>query len=123
MIEYAREFGALIYKLIEEAKETREKVKYHDNLEQDLLHTLENMDQLTQKDAVKMSIVLKQSRNERRFYKDKLFLIQSFLNGILIKEPEKFVRTGLDMVKNQKYNNRVLEDMLDKPNLTSDESQ
>lgn len=83
-------------------------------MEQDLLHTLENMDKLTKKDAIDMSIVLKQTRNERRFYKDKLFLMQSFLNGILIKEPEKFVRTGIEMVNNQTYNYRVLENMLDK---------
>ena len=120
MIEYARKFGALVYELIEEAKETRQKVEYYNNLEQDLLHTLENMELLKEKDAVQISVMLKKSRNERRFYKDKLFLLQSFLNGILVKEPEKYVRTGIEMINNATYNYKVMEDMLDK---TKEEEQ
>ena len=112
MVEYARKFGALVYELIEELKEAREKVQYYDQLEEDLIHTLENMELLKEKDAIQMAITLKKSRNERRFYKDKVFLLQSFLDKILIKEPEKFVRTGIDMINNSKYTYKVMEDKL-----------
>lgn len=92
----------------------QEDIKKSDQTEQDLLHMLENVDELTTEDAIKISTLIKQNRNKRRVFKDRKFLISNLINGIAVKNPERFVRKGIEMVKNQTYNYKVLEDMMNK---------
>lgn len=110
--EKARQIGKLRYELVTEAIIMQEEIKKTDQLEQDLLHMLENADELTEKDAINISVLIKQNRNKRREFKDRNLLISSLLNGIVVKNPEKFVRKGIEMVKSQTYNYKVLKDML-----------
>lgn len=110
LIGIARELGALRFKLIEKIKVINERVGNTNGIEQDLLHKLENMDKLTAKEAIDISVQLKKNRNERRVDKNMQYLIGSFLDKIQLTNPEQFVRTGIEMCKSAEYEPRVLKE-------------
>lgn len=110
IIEIARQLGALRYGMVMEVIKLKEEVSKADKTEQDLLHMLENAERLNADDAVKMALLIKQNREKRRASKDRYFLLSSLINQIPVKNPEKFVRNGIEMVKNQTYNFRELQE-------------
>ena len=114
IIEKARELGTIRYELVTALISLKEKISKTDKIEQDLLHMIENVEELTAEGAIDISIKIKKNRNQRREYKDRYFLLSSLTNGIIIKNPERYIRKGIEMVRNQTYNYKILEDMMEK---------
>lgn len=121
LIQLAREYGACRFNLIEKSKRINNEVSNADKIEQDLLHKLENVEELTQEEAINIAINLKENRNNRRIYKNLQFLIGSMLKNMGLRHPEKFVRNGIEIVKNAKYEPRVLEELFKEDDETNKE--
>lgn len=91
IIEVSKELGAIRFKLIQMVEKAREDVKYHNIADQTFLHRLEFLDELSDEEAVKMLLEEKKSREKRRNYKNRQYLIETLLKSISIKNPNAFV--------------------------------
>lgn len=91
ILEISKELGAIRFKLIQMVEKAREDVKYHNIADQTFLHRLEFLDELSDEEAIKMLLEEKKSRESRRNYKNRQYLIEALLNSILIKNPNAFV--------------------------------
>lgn len=107
----AREMGAIIHQFIELIKKEREQLSDHDKADQDFLHKLEGLEELTDQEAIDLVIKEKKNRESRRNNKIRIYLIQSLLNGITIKNPPAFVEQGIQNSKNWKYIPRINEEV------------
>lgn len=107
----AREMGAIIHQFIELIKKEREKLSNYDKVDQDFLHRLENLEELTDREAIDLVIKEKKNRESRRNNKIRIYLIQSLLNGITIKNPPAFVEQGIQNSKTWKYVPRINEEV------------
>lgn len=105
----ARELGATIYQLVELIKKERSSLSRHDKTDQDFLHKLESLEELTDQEAIDLVIKEKKNRESRRNNKIRIYLIQNLLDGITIKNPPAFVERGIQMCKTQKYTPRITE--------------
>lgn len=103
----ARELGATIYQLVELIKKERNNLSQYDKADQDFLHKLENLEELTDQEAINLVIKEKKNRESRRNNKIRIYLIQNLLNGITIKNPPAFVEKGIQICKTQKYTPRL----------------
>lgn len=103
----ARELGATIHQFIELIKKEREQLSNYDKADQDFLHKLENLEELTDQEAIDLVIKEKKNRESRRNNKIRIYLIQSLLNGITIKNPPAFVEQGIQNSKTWKYVPRI----------------
>ena len=114
LIQIAREIGTIRFSLIQQIQKINEKVKEHNNIEQDLLHRLENVEQLSESEAVEIAVSLKKNRNDRRIVKNSQYLISLLLNkAVPIKSPEKYVRKAIEIVKDRKYEPRCLNELFE----------
>jgi len=91
ILDISKRLGAIRLELIELVEKTREEVKDYNKNDQTFLHTLEFLDELTEKEAIDMIIKEKKSREERRSAKNKLYLISALLDSMLMKNPNAFV--------------------------------
>ena len=91
IIQLAREFGTVRFKLIELLKRTNEEVGKYDKLDQTFLHRLEFLEELSDEEAKQMIIEEKQSRELRRNVKNRRYLIEAMLNSISMKNPNAFI--------------------------------
>lgn len=114
LIQIAREIGTIRFSLIQQIQKINEKVKEYNNIEQDLLHRLENVEQLSESEAVEIAVSLKKNRNDRRIVKNSQYLISLLLNkAVPIKSPEKYVRKAIEIVKDRKYEPRCLNELFE----------
>lgn len=114
LIEIARNIGTLRYDLIQQIQKVVEKIREHDKLEQDLLHKLEFAQQLTEAEAIEISVSLKKNREARRVVKNSKDLISILLSkGLPLRSPEKYVRKAIEIVKNKQYNPRALNSLFE----------
>lgn len=114
LIQIAREIGTIRFSLIQQIQKINEKVKEHNSIEQDLLHRLENVEQLSENEAVEIAVSLKKNRNDRRIVKNSQYLIRLLLNkAVPIKSPEKYVRKAIELVKDRKYEPRILDELFE----------
>ena len=91
IIQLAREFGTVRYKLIELLKKNNEEVDKYNKQDQTFLHRLEFLEELTDEEAKQMIIEEKKSRELRRNVKNRKYLIEAMLNSIHMKNPNAFI--------------------------------
>lgn len=121
VIQAAREYGATRFKLIEQIQKVNSRVIETNKIEQDLLHKLEFIEDLTDKEAQEIAVSLKKNRQDRRVAKNLQFLVKSLLDKMPLKTPEKFVRKGIEMINEQKYNPKALEEIFPEDEVVENE--
>ena len=91
ILQLARDFGTLRYNLIEALRKEEEQISRFDKQDQTFLHKLEFLEELTDEQAKTMIIEEKKSRELRRTYKNRKYLIGAMLDSIKMKNPNAFV--------------------------------
>lgn len=106
IIEIAIKITELRNELLEKIKIDREKDKYYNGIDQDFLHNIENLDKLSDKQAVDIILKEKESRKNRRNIKNRVFILQNLLNAISNPNLYQYVLNGIDKTKNFEYKPR-----------------
>lgn len=106
IISLAIQITDLRNELVEKIKNDRERDRYYNGVDQDFLHHVENLDKLTDKEAIDIILKEKESRKNRRTVKNRIFLIQGLLNSMTNPNLYQFVINGIDKTKNFEYKSR-----------------
>lgn len=117
ILKLARDLGTIRFQLIQLAQKESSKMSNFDKQDQDFLHNLEFLDELTEEEVIKMILEEKKSREKRRNVKNRYFLISALLDGILIKNPNQYVIQIIQKSKNLKYTPRVVKELQADENL------
>lgn len=94
-------------KVLDMIKIEREKLKYYSDVDVDFLHKIENIEDLSDDEAIKIVIDEKKSRKERRMCKNRTWILQNLLNKITIPNPYGFVVEGINATKTYEYKKRT----------------
>lgn len=106
ILDIAIKITELRNQLVEKIKVDREKDKYYNGIDQDFLHHVENLDKLSDKQAIDIILKEKESRRNRRTVKNRVFFIQGILNSMPNPNLYQFVINGIDRSKNFEYKPR-----------------
>lgn len=106
ILEIAIKITELRGQLLEKIKIDREKDKYYNGIDQDFLHHVENLDKLSDKEAIDIILKEKESRKNRRTVKNRVFFIQGMLNAMPNPNLYQFVINGINRNKNFEYKPR-----------------
>ena len=91
IVQIARDYGSVRYKMIELLKKNNEDISKFDKEDQRFLHKLEFLEELTDDEAKEMIINEKKSRELRRNVKNRKYLIEAMLGSIAMKNPNAFI--------------------------------
>ena len=108
IIEVSRELGSVRFKMIEMLNKESQKQSLYDRQDQDFLHKLEGLEELTDTEAVNMIIEEKKKREIRRSHKMRQSILSTMINGIP-KNPNAYVVETIKNRDNFKYRQRVKE--------------
>lgn len=108
IIEVSRELGAIRFKIIEMLNKENKKQSFYDGQDQDFLHKLENLEEITDTEAVNMIIEEKRKRETRRSHKMRQTMLRTMING-MPKNPNAYVVETIKNRDNFKYRQRVKE--------------
>lgn len=108
IIEVSRELGAVRFKIIEMLNKENKKQSFYDGQDQDFLHKLENLEEITDTEAVNMIIEEKRKRETRRSHKMRQTMLRTMING-MPKNPNAYVVETIKNRDNFKYRQRVKE--------------
>ena len=117
IIEIAKQLGTIRFQLVQMIEKERSNITIYDKEDQDFLHKLENLEELTDKEAIEMFIKEKKNRENRRSYKVRYYLIQCLLESITLKNPSAFIIQTIQRSKDFTYVPRVIEELKKDPNL------
>lgn len=106
ILEIAIKITKLRNQLLEKIKIDREKDKYYNGIDQDFLHHIENLDKLSDKEAVDIILKQKESRKNRRTVKNRVFYVQGMLNSMTNPNLYQFVVNAINRNKNFEYKPR-----------------
>lgn len=106
ILEIAIKITELRAQLLEKIKIDREKDKYYNGIDQDFLHHVENLDKLSDKEAIDIILKEKESRKNRRTVKNRVFFVQGMLNALPNPNLYQFVINGINRNKNYEYKPR-----------------
>ena len=106
ILEIAIKITELRAQLLEKIKIDREKDKYYNGIDQDFLHHVENLDKLSDKEAIDIILKEKESRKNRRTVKNRVFFVQGMLNALPNPNLYQFVINGINRTKNYEYKPR-----------------
>ena len=106
IIEIAIQLTELRNKLVEKIKVDRDKDKYYNGIDQDFLHHVENLDKLSDKEAIEIILKEKESRKNRRTVKQRVFVLQNLINTMTAPNLYQFVINGINKTKNFEYKPR-----------------
>lgn len=106
ILEIAIKITELRAQLLEKIKVDREKDKYYNGIDQDFLHHVENLDKLSDKEAIDIILKEKESRKNRRTVKNRVFFVQGMLNALPNPNLYQFVINGINRNKNYEYKPR-----------------
>ena len=106
IIEIAIKITELRNQLLEKIKIDRDKDKYYNGIDQDFLHHVENLDKLSDKQAIDIILKEKESRKNRRTVKNRIFILQNILNTMTNPNLYQFVVYGINKTKNFEYKPR-----------------
>ena len=106
ILEIAIKITELRTQLLDKIKIDREKDKYYNGIDQDFLHHVENLDKLSDKEAIDIILKEKESRKNRRAVKNRVFFIQGMLNAMPNPNLYQFVINGINRNKNFEYKPR-----------------
>lgn len=108
IIEVSRELGAIRFKLCEMYNKESKKQSFYDRQDQDFLHKLENLEELTDTEAINMIVEEKKKRENRRNHKIRMTIIDGLTKGIR-KNPNAYVVETIKNRDNFKYNEKAKE--------------
>ena len=108
IIEVSRELGTVRFKIIEMLNKENKKQSFYDGQDQDFLHKLENLEEITDTEAVNMIIEEKRKRETRRSHKMRQTMLRTMING-MPKNPNAYVVETIKNRDNFKYRQRVKE--------------
>lgn len=108
IIEVSRELGAVRFKITEMINKESKKQSFYDKQDQDFLHKLENLEEITDTEAVNMIIEEKRKRETRRSHKMRLTMLSTMING-MPKNPNAYVVATIKNRDKFKYRQRVKE--------------
>ena len=94
--------------MIEMLNKESQKQSLYDRQDQDFLHKLEGLEELTDTEAVNMIIEEKKKREIRRSHKMRQSILSTMINGIP-KNPNAYVVETIKNRDNFKYRQRVKE--------------
>ena len=117
IIEIAKQLGTIRFQLVQMIEKERSNITKYDKEDQDFLHKLENLEELTDKEAIEMFIKEKKNRENRRSYKVRYYLIQCLLESITLKNPSAFIIQAIQRSKDFTYVPRVIEELKNDSNL------
>jgi transcriptional regulator with XRE-family HTH domain len=106
ILDIAIKITELRSQLLEKIKVDREKDKYYNGIDQDFLHHVENLDKLSDKEAIDIILKEKESRKNRRTVKNRVFFVQGMLNALPNPNLYQFVINGINRNKNYEYKPR-----------------
>lgn len=106
ILEIAIKITELRNQLLEKIKVDREKDKYYNGIDQDFLHHVENLDKLSDKEAIDIILKEKESRKNRRTVKNRVFVLQNLLNTMTTPNLYQFVVYGINRTKTFEYKPR-----------------
>ena len=92
--------------LVDKIKIDRDKDRYYNGIDQDFLHHVENLDKLSDKEAIDIILKEKESRKNRRTVKNRVFVLQNLLNTMTAPNLYQFVVYGINKTKNFEYKPR-----------------
>ena len=111
ILEISKELGNIRYKLIQMIQSLNlEETKYNMQ-DQDFLHKIENIEDLTEEEALDIIRVEQSKRKTRRICKTRKHLIQVLLNGFLIKSPYTYMQKVIEKSKDWTYIPRIAEEL------------
>lgn len=108
IIEVARDLGAVRFKILELLNKESKKQSLYDRQDQDFLHKLEGLEELTDTEAINMIVEEKKKREVRRSHKIRKAMLMKMVEGI-IKNPNAYVVETIKNRDNFKYKQRVKE--------------
>lgn len=108
IIEVSRELGTVRFKLLELLNKESKKQSLYDRQDQDFLHKLEGLEELTDAEAINMIVEEKKKREVRRSHKIRKAMLMKMVEGIM-KNPNAYVVETIKNRDNFKYKQRVKE--------------
>lgn len=108
IIEVSRELGTVRFKLLELLNKESKKQSLYDRQDQDFLHKLEGLEELTDTEAINMIVEEKKKREVRRSHKIRKAMLMKMVEGIM-KNPNAYVVETIKNRDNFKYKQRVKE--------------
>ncbi len=108
IIEAARDLGTVRFKLLELLNKESKKQSLYDRQDQDFLHKLEGLEELTDTEAINMIVEEKKKREVRRSHKIRKAMLMKMVEGIM-KNPNAYVVETIKNRDNFKYKQRVKE--------------
>lgn len=96
IIDIAKKIGNLRFQLIELIQKEHLRENKYNKKDQTFLHSIEFNDDMSDEELLKLIRAEKESRNDRRNVKNRRILIQSLLDGILIKSPLVFINKVIE---------------------------
>lgn len=109
IFEIALQITKLRASLLEKIKTERENDKKYNGIDQDFLHGIENLDNLSEKEAIDMILNERATRKIRRITKNRIFILQGLLSNMPIADYHRFAVNGYEQTRNFKYNPRATE--------------
>lgn len=106
ILQIAIEMQKYRNQLLELIKKERENVKYYGGIDQDFLHKIENIEELSDEEAIEILLKEKHSRKDRRVCKNRIWILQSLMDKIL-HNPYQFVLEGINATKNFNYKKKI----------------
>lgn len=111
IVQIARDLGTIRFQLIQMLQKENEKISNYDKADQDFLHKIENLEELTDEEAIALVVEEKKSRENRRSNKNRQYLIKGLLDGIIIKNPSQFIIRAVQRSKDYTYIPKVMEEL------------
>lgn len=111
ILELAKQIGDIRYKLIQMIQGLGENENDYNAEDQDFLHKIENIEELSEEEALNIIKEEQAKRKKRRNCKTRKHLIQLLLNGFLIKNPYMYILKAIEKSKNWTYIPRVAEEL------------
>ncbi len=109
--QLAQEIGTARFQLIQMIEKERKSISEYDKYDQDFLHKLENLEELTDQEVINLVLEEKKNRESRRNNKVRYYLIQGLLDGITIKNPPAFVAQAIQRSKDFEYVPRTIQEL------------
>lgn len=111
ILEIAKQLGAVRFQLIQLIQGLEGDETDYNGQDQDFLHKIENIEDLTEAEALSIIKEEQAKRKKRRSVKTRKHLIQLLLNGFLIKNPYAYMQKVIEKSKNWTYIPRVAEEL------------
>lgn len=111
ILEIAKQLGNIRFDLIQKLQELNNTETNYNGLDQDFLHKIENIADLTKEEAYEIILNEQKSRKNRRNAKVRKYLIKLLLDGFLIKAPVTYMNKIIENSQNWQYIPKVMDEL------------